>query len=202
MGISPPLWKLAFSPGLVRIWGRASTRARPRLSPKSAPIQTVHVRVINESNLEIRVRVSKELWEKIQKLKARKSHTVSNLEGLLENLVNAELKRVGDDEIAKNGTVPPAELKTREERTKIIQKEEWKMIMGFSRSRYIPTSIRKQVWQRDGGKCSYVDPQSRKRCEADYFLQIDHIHPFAKGGLSTNPQNLRILCANHNQNRD
>ena len=167
------------------------------ISPKSAPIQTEHARVISESKLEMRVQISNDLWARIQKLKARKSHTVSSLEGLLESLVDAELKRLGGVE-----TVSPAELKTREERAKIIQKEELKMIMGFPRSRYIPTSIRKQVWQRDGGKCSYVDPQSRKRCEADYFLQIDHIHTFAKGGLSTNPQNLRILCANHNRNRD
>ncbi len=51
-----------------------------------------------------------------------------------------------------------------------------------SRSRYIPAVVRREVWRRDQGCCSYVDPHSGRRCGSRYRLEIDHIVPFALGG--------------------
>ena len=68
------------------------------------------------------------------------------------------------------------------------------------RSRYIPAPVRREVWLRDGGCCSYVDPHSGRRCGSRFLLELDHIVPFALGG-SSEPGNLRVLCAAHNRFR-
>ena len=68
------------------------------------------------------------------------------------------------------------------------------------RSRYIPASVRREVWCRDGGCCSYVDPHSGRRCGSRFLLELDHIVPFALGG-SAEPQNLRVRCTAHHRLR-
>ena len=40
--------------------------------------------------------------------------------------------------------------------------------------RAIPAGVRRQVWQRDGGRCSYVDPQTGRRCNSTHLIEIDH----------------------------
>ncbi len=64
-------------------------------------------------------------------------------------------------------------------------------------SRYIPKHVRREVWQRDGGQCTYTSDAGR-RCECRKQLQYDHIVPQALGGESTVP-NLRLRCHAHNQ---
>ena len=68
------------------------------------------------------------------------------------------------------------------------------------RSRYIPAPVRREVWRRDGGCCSYVDPHSGRRCGSRFLLELDHIVPFALGG-SAAPGNLRLHCAAHHRLR-
>ena len=64
--------------------------------------------------------------------------------------------------------------------------------------RYIPSKVSHRVWMRDQGKCTYVCPKTKRRCASDHLLQIDHIKPFSLGGTNE-ADNLRLLCANHNQ---
>lgn len=65
-------------------------------------------------------------------------------------------------------------------------------------SRAIPQWIRDAVWRRDDGRCSFVSKDGR-RCEATDWLEYDHIHPWALGGRSDTPENIRLLCRTHNQ---
>ena len=67
-------------------------------------------------------------------------------------------------------------------------------------SRYIPAEVKRRVWARDKSCCSYVNPQTGRKCNSRRFLHIDHILPFALGGKAT-ANNLRLLCAGHNQFR-
>ena len=46
-----------------------------------------------------------------------------------------------------------------------------------SDGRYIPASVRHEVYRRDQGECSYVAPDGTK-CTEKQHLQFDHIHPF------------------------
>ena len=67
-------------------------------------------------------------------------------------------------------------------------------------NRYIPSYLRKYIWERDGSQCTYVHHETKHRCASRHLLQIDHIQPFALGG-KTEKENLRLLCAGHNQYR-
>ena len=71
---------------------------------------------------------------------------------------------------------------------------------GASNSRAIPMAIKRRVWQRDDGRCSYVDPRTGRRCASRHLLQIDHQIPYALGG-SAEPGNLRLLCFAHHRHR-
>jgi hypothetical protein len=68
------------------------------------------------------------------------------------------------------------------------------------RTRYINKQLRIKTWQRDQGRCQYQDRLTGRRCGAEYKIQIDHIQPLALGGTSEQ-ENLRLLCAAHNQKR-
>jgi 5-methylcytosine-specific restriction endonuclease McrA len=52
------------------------------------------------------------------------------------------------------------------------------------------------VWERDGGRCAWVGMDGVRR-EGRWKLELDHIHPRALGGPSTE-DNLRLTCREHN----
>ena len=87
------------------------------------------------------------------------------------------------------------ELKVRQD------KQEWNTVKsaGFNnlsnfeqRSRNIPASIKKIVWDRDKGKCVL--------CGSTEYLEFDHDIPFSRGG-SNSTENIRILCRNCNRRK-
>lgn len=57
-------------------------------------------------------------------------------------------------------------------------------------TRNIPSSVKAEVYKRDGGKC--------RICGATTDLHYDHILPYSKGGSSTTAENVQILCRRHN----
>ena len=66
--------------------------------------------------------------------------------------------------------------------------------------RAIPAAVKREVWQRDRGRCRYVDPHTGRRCTSRHLLQIDHVLPYTLGGGS-DPANLRLLCHAHHRHR-
>lgn len=64
--------------------------------------------------------------------------------------------------------------------------------------RWVPRAVQRAVWTRDGGRCAYTAPDGR-RCESRDALEYDHITPWADGGRSDTPDNIRLLCRAHNQ---
>lgn len=60
-------------------------------------------------------------------------------------------------------------------------------------NRVIPTHVKLEVWQRDGGKCV--------KCDSTINLHFDHDVPYAKGGTSLTAKNIRLLCMKCNLNK-
>lgn len=67
---------------------------------------------------------------------------------------------------------------------------------GYKRRR-VPAAVRRLVWERDEGRCVFMS-EDGVRCGSRDFIQIDHIVPWARGGASDDPGNLRLLCRPHN----
>jgi len=64
-------------------------------------------------------------------------------------------------------------------------------------TRRVPASVRRAVYARDGGCCTFVSDDGR-RCGSRRRLELDHIVPVARGGGST-VDNVRLRCRAHNQ---
>ena len=64
--------------------------------------------------------------------------------------------------------------------------------------RRIPEWVKDAVWRRDDGRCAFLEQEGR-RCGSTGWLEFDHVKPFALGGSSDDPGNVRLLCRAHNQ---
>jgi 5-methylcytosine-specific restriction endonuclease McrA len=63
--------------------------------------------------------------------------------------------------------------------------------------RTIPAEVRRAVWKRDGGQCTFVGSNGH-RCAARSNLEFDHVDPVARGGRAS-LAGVRLLCRAHNQ---
>jgi hypothetical protein len=64
------------------------------------------------------------------------------------------------------------------------------------RGRYVPAAVRRAVFQRDAGRCTYTDA-SGQRCRETHALELHHVTAFAQGGEHTEA-NLTLRCRAHN----
>ena len=79
----------------------------------------------------------------------------------------------------------------RVERPRIAKSE-----IGGANLRNVPASVRREVWNRDGGRCAFFG--RRGRCRETGGLEFHHVEPFALGGETTT-NNLELRCRAHNQ---
>lgn len=73
-----------------------------------------------------------------------------------------------------------------------------RFLKAWKAGRYIPASVKRSVWQRDDGRCSFRFEEGNI-CGSKEGLEFDHVRPFAKGGRSESPRNVRLLCRLHNR---
>jgi 5-methylcytosine-specific restriction endonuclease McrA len=61
-----------------------------------------------------------------------------------------------------------------------------------------PTAeVRRQVYERDQGRCAYVAPDGR-RCGSTWQVEVHHVGAAALGGSAT-LANLELRCRGHNR---
>jgi 5-methylcytosine-specific restriction endonuclease McrA len=65
------------------------------------------------------------------------------------------------------------------------------------RGRSIPRAVRRAVYARDGGQCTWMALDGRQ-CKSRAFLEYNHRRAFALGGEHT-VDNINLLCRAHNQ---
>jgi 5-methylcytosine-specific restriction endonuclease McrA len=66
-----------------------------------------------------------------------------------------------------------------------------------SNKRCVPAHVRRAVWERDRGQCTF-EGENGRRCPARMFLEFDHVDPVARGGRAT-VDGIRLRCRAHNQ---
>jgi len=64
-------------------------------------------------------------------------------------------------------------------------------------ARHIPAHVKRAVWERDGGQCTFVGDTGR-RCGSRKHLEFDHIEEVARGGVAS-VAGIRLRCRAHNQ---
>jgi 5-methylcytosine-specific restriction endonuclease McrA len=125
---------------------------------------------------------SAELCEKLERLRALKRSSVpdGDLGTIIDQAVTRELDRVEAKRFGKTKT-PRKRLGQTDTRAK---------------SRHIPAPVRRFVWKRDGGRCTYRDSRGR-RCTKRDDLEFHHRKPFGRGGEHS-PNNVVLACGAHN----
>jgi hypothetical protein len=83
------------------------------------------------------------------------------------------------------------------ERQQFAKTERPRACMRSDDARHIPASVKRAVWERDGGRCTFTGENGR-RCESRTRLEYDHFEPAATGGHAT-IKGLRLRCRAHNQ---
>lgn len=71
-----------------------------------------------------------------------------------------------------------------------------KTVTSPQHSRYIPAGERREVYRRDGARCTFVDARG-ERCSETHYLELHHLQPFARRGANL-ANNLTLRCAAHN----
>ena len=127
------------------------------------------------------------LRDKLERLKAlmRSSVPDGDLAKIIELAVTEKLERL---EAKRLG------------RTKVPRKAPRKLparVDTTARSRHVPAAVRRAVYERDGGRCRFVDQQGR-RCTATGGLELHHRHPFGHGGEHS-LVNVALACKAHNR---
>jgi len=67
---------------------------------------------------------------------------------------------------------------------------------GKATSRDVPDAIKRVVYERDGGRCTYVDPDGH-RCDERGWLELDHVDGFPRT-QEHRAERIRLLCRAHN----
>ncbi|MBK9294054.1 MAG: hypothetical protein IPM57_06350 [Oligoflexia bacterium] len=190
---------------LVKLENKSKKECEKELI-KISPLATIpkeRERLITEEKIEVRFVITKELKEKLERVKALISHKKANpsYEELLSELAEIALNKL--EKSRCQSALPPAEVK---------KSDAQKAHKESPNSRYIPTEIKRQVWKRDQGRCQYVSDKnfnagkhenskdqkdnaidsSAQKCNSTHFIQIDHIIPFSHGGSSADINNLRL----------
>ncbi len=155
----------------------------------AAPAPRERVQPLAADRFEVRVTVSRATRETLRAVQALMSHRkAAGLEAVLDEALGLLHDKLVKEKFgvgrARSGTRRPglrpaasAELPDRAS---------------------VPAAVRAEVYERDGGACTYVDPVSGRRCGERRWLQIDHIVPRCRGGKPT-AGGLRLLCGPHNR---
>lgn len=164
-------------------------------------------RVIGPTQTEIRFVADDALMKKLQKMKELDAHVQSNPSylNLFHRMADLALKKL--DPLAKKSAdskvTPPAELNDVAERNEVRSSKSSftsptpRSPRHRSNPRSITAALRREIWNRDQGQCSYQSKEG-KRCSSRFALEVDHLKPVALGGRSE-AFNLRLLCRAHNQ---
>jgi 5-methylcytosine-specific restriction endonuclease McrA len=149
------------------------------------------VKLVNESELEIKMRLSPAAQAKLTRAR-QLIHTdtmAEVFERALDSLISEKEKALGKTKRAESdmASTPPAE-----QFALIPQKT-------YANARYIPAQFKRIIYARSNGQCEFTN-SGNTRCSSRTYLEVDHVTPIALGD-KTEIKNLRHLCRNHNQYR-
>ena len=133
---------------------------------------------------QVKFTASQELHDKLERLQALMRSTVpdGDLGVLIEAAVTEKLERLEAKRLGK----------TKSPRKSLAETD------TTPTSRHVPAPVRRAVWERDGGRCTFVDTRGR-RCKARDRLEFHHHgRPYGRGG-DHSTATVRIMCRTHNQ---
>jgi hypothetical protein len=180
-GVADGVGFVSPSAGAVRDGAVRETDAPAQVAtsvPAAARAKTSAVVPLSPTRYKLQVTIAEETHEKLRLAQALLRHTVpdGDLAEILDRALTVLVRQLERQRFAAAATPRPPRT-------------------PGAKSRYIPASVRRAVWQRDGGQCAFVGRQGR--CRERAWLEFHHIMPYAAGGTGT-VDNVSLRCRAHN----
>jgi hypothetical protein len=142
------------------------------------------VEPLSESTFKIQFTGSRALRDKLREAQDLLRHRVpdGDLATVIEKAVDLLIEKVKKERFA---LVPRPRKKLEETST-------------AATTRGIPAAIRRTVVIRDGGRCTFVDVTTGRRCEETSGLEFDHIDGWARTKRH-DARYIRLLCGPHHR---
>jgi 5-methylcytosine-specific restriction endonuclease McrA len=153
--------------------------ATPAIPPAPPPAEPASVKPLAPARYKVEFTASAELRDKLERLTALMPN--ADIATIIEEAVTEKLERLEAKRYGKTKTPRKSVDETDTSPT----------------SRYIPAPVRREVYERDAGQCTYIDPTGR-RCTETKHLEFHHIQPYGQGGCHS-PENVVLLCGSHNK---
>lgn len=159
-----------------------ANRATDATPASTATAATSATTVWPEERVRLELAISRRTHDNLRYLRSLLSHSIpsGDLASVLDRAIRIAIQAVENRKFAAT-TRPRAAAPRRQ----------------AIRPRTIPAEVRRAVWRRDLGECTFVSENGR-RCASRRFLEFDHVDPFARGGRTT-VENTRLRCRTHNQ---
>ncbi len=172
----------------------ASCRAVARLTEgwqQLSPVSADRVRVGFDA-----AAVVAQLIERLRQL-LRHKYPEGRLEDLIREALEAYLDRK-DPQRRMELKAAKAECVAETSSIEEAEKSTPRFLRAWAAGRYIPAKVKSAVWARDDGRCAWREHDGTV-CGSKDWIEYDHLRPYAKGGKSDDPRNIRLLCRVHNQ---
>jgi hypothetical protein len=172
-------------------------------APRSGTLPPQHRSVVEPLSGEafrIQFTATRSVRDKLRQAQDLLRHRVpdGDLSAVFERALDALIEKVKKERFAV-GVKPRTSASTRKFPVKPHNTSRRKADKGSSprRLRYIPASIRRAVYERDGGRCTFTDP-SGHRCKVTDAVEYDHVKGFARTKVHR-VEDIRLRCRAHNQ---
>lgn len=164
--------------------------AAPAPSTTTADEPRARVEPLSSARYRVELTASKELRDKLERARdlMRHRNPAGDLAAIVDKALDLLLAKLEKERLGK--TTRPAKPKDKE-------KAECTKEPDATRPGYVPRSVRRAVYERDGEQCTFVDDEGR-RCPARAFLELDHAVSRGIGG-NDELDNLRVRCRAHNK---
>ncbi|HEY2954776.1 MAG TPA: hypothetical protein VGK89_05965, partial [Candidatus Eisenbacteria bacterium] len=160
--------------------GNPSSCAASRVAPGPVDSPEPHPKVapLSPGRFSVQAMIAAGTYDKLEYAKALLGHTCSGeFPEVLDRALDALIAQLEKQKFA-------ATTRPRPERSS-------------ADPRHIPAAVKRAVWERDGGQCTFVS-EGGHRCGSRKRLEFDHLDPVARGGEAT-VEGIRLRCRAHNQ---
>jgi 5-methylcytosine-specific restriction endonuclease McrA len=162
-------------------------------------------RILSSTQTEIKFVATDGLMNKIKRVKELTAHANPNpsYAELFEKMTDLMLAKIEpqleNKSKSKNENETGNENKLSPQNSTSLESSASTPITAKTKpnSRYIPASIKREVWNRDHGSCTFRSENSGKVCGSKFGVEFDHVKPFSFGGTHVT-ENLRLRCKQHN----
>ena len=152
---------------------------RSRLSASTAAPRTI-VAPIAPRRYLLKLTIDQDTHDKLQRVRELLRHSIPD----------------GDTEKILNRALDAAARPRWNGRSTLVHRGRARQRPTIGKGRHIPAAVKREVWQRDGGRCAFRGAAGP--CGETAFLEYHHVVPFAAGG-ETSAANLELRCRAHNQ---